>query len=446
MNGWTIFFGLVAAYILFLVWLNRTGRMERWNLSLLLGFILMIRTQHGKGTIDAVARPKRFWNVFGDLGTATTLVGMFAMTVLMIWSMIISLRPDSGIEPPSASEVLVIPGVNPLVPLWYGIFALIVTLVVHEGGHGVLARANGLRVRSLGLLFAIVPIGAFVEPDEDDLMKASRRKRLRVFAAGPMVNLVVGAIVLAGFAGMVGSAEAHPGLPIMSVTQDDPAEIAGILPGDRIVQAGTMQIASPVDFTEFMDQRSPGDQVVFVTSDGSEHAATLTSRWAAMSEQERQAALEADPAAAEALEDQAFLGVHIYDTELYQGVLSDPVGRFTNFLFLVSLPFGEIRGQPHLGTYLPEFFDGGEAYWVGVTVLFWVFWINLMVGLTNILPMLPLDGGHIFRDSVAAAVDRVRPRMDEETKQRLIGRAAGGMSFLILGAFLIQVFAPRLVQ
>ncbi|HET6398832.1 MAG TPA: site-2 protease family protein, partial [Candidatus Thermoplasmatota archaeon] len=201
MNGWLVTLALVAAYVTFVVWLIQTGRLRRWNLSLMLGIILMVRTQRGKGALEVLARPKRLWNVLGDFGILLTLTGMLLMTLLFLWSVWFALQPDSGVQPLGASEILVIPGVNPFVPLWYGILALILTLVVHEGGHGILARANNMRVKSLGLLFAVVPIGAFVEPDEEDLNSSTRRNRLRVFAAGPLLNLIFAALFLGLFVG-----------------------------------------------------------------------------------------------------------------------------------------------------------------------------------------------------------------------------------------------------
>jgi len=51
---------------------------------------------------------------------------------------------------------LLIPGINPYVPIIYGWLALIVALVVHEGAHGVVARSLGMPVKSAGLLFLLI--------------------------------------------------------------------------------------------------------------------------------------------------------------------------------------------------------------------------------------------------------------------------------------------------
>jgi membrane-associated protease RseP (regulator of RpoE activity) len=465
-TGWLIALGLVVLYILFLFWLVQSGRMQKWNLSLMLGFALMVRTQRGKGTIEAIAKARRFWNAFGDAGTVLTILGMVAMTLLFAFTLVFSLTPNNQVEPLGASEILVIPGVNPFVPLWYGLIALIVTLVVHEGGHGILARANGMRVKSLGLLVAVVPIGAFVEPDEDDLKAAPRRRRLRVFSAGPAVNLTVAALFLVGFVASVGAAEPVEGVPLTAVSQDLPADQAGLEPGDVITSIDGEPMPDAAAFQEFMEERAPGERVVVIERDGTSHDVVLVSRWDSFSDGEREAvtagredamaacraSLEPDPATgaecAERYQQQAILGVSVFRVGFIQQVLTHPLSSLQNFGLMVSLPIGEVRDAPYLSVYLPSFYDapwGGDLFWPLATLLFWIFWINLMVGLTNILPMLPLDGGHVFRDVVGGILERLRPAMDPVRRDRVVGRTAGIVSFAILAAFILQIIGPRLV-
>jgi membrane-associated protease RseP (regulator of RpoE activity) len=467
-SGWTIFFSLLGAYMVFLVWLVRSGRLEKWNLGLLLGIILMMRTQRGRRALEIIARPKRFWNALGDVGTVVAFLGMAAMTFVMIALLPVVLSPRNAVQPLGASEILVIPGVNPFVPLWYGLIALVVTLVVHEGGHGILAMANKMRVKSLGLLFAIVPIGAFVEPDEDDMVQASRRNRLRVFAAGPTLNFVTWGVTLAIFAGMAGAATAIAGAPIATVTADAPAANGGILPGDILTGGDGTSFADWTGFTAFMQTKAPGDTVTFTLHEGGTRAVTLGDRWSRelndaqrshiLNEEEGWQAMCARSGAAdaqsggecaEALQQSAFLGISTLRTDV-PGVLSQPFsdgGR--NFLLYAALPIGEVRGQPYLSGYLPDFHEtpfDSSVYWPLLLLAFWVSWINLMVGLTNILPMLPLDGGHLFRDGVAGVLGRLRPKLAPERRDKIVGRLAGVVSFTILIAFLLQIFGPRIVQ
>ncbi len=49
---------------------------------------------------------------------------------------------------------------------------------------------------------------------------------------------------------------------------------------------------------------------------------------------------------------------------------------------------------------------GPYSVWVGVLV--YLFWINLMLGIFNLLPGFPLDGGRIFRSAMTPILGRVK--------------------------------------
>ncbi|MEK6975476.1 MAG: site-2 protease family protein [Candidatus Thermoplasmatota archaeon] len=450
-SGWLIALGLLVLYVAFVVWLVQSGRMAKWNLSLMLGFALMVRTHRGKRLLDAIARPRRLWAFFGDLGTVVTLLGMALMAPLMVLLAYITLT-DSRVEALAANEILVIPGVNPFVPLWYGLIALIITLVVHEGGHGVLARANGMRVKSLGLLFAVVPIGAFVEPDEDDLKAAPRRRRLRVFSAGPGVNLACAALFLFAVAMLAGATDARPGMHVALAVEGAPSDLAGIGPGDTIQAADGIVLPNWESFRAFMETKAPGDNVTFTmraaNGDTSDAVATLGSRWDSLSAQTQEELIRDDPAQAEDLQNAAYLGVYPLlpeDSDFF----AHPFESGRNFALLTSAPIGEVRGQPMLSVYLPAFYEtpfDADVFWVLFNLAFWIFWLNLMVGLTNILPLGILDGGHIFRDAIGGLVARVRPGLDPDRQDRVVKGASRLMSWVIGIAFLVQIFGPRLVS
>jgi membrane-associated protease RseP (regulator of RpoE activity) len=478
-----ILISLLVAYVLFLVVLIRTGRMEKWNLSLMLGVVLMQRTQHGKRTIDFIARPKRFWNFVGDLGIVLTLSGMVAITVFFLWSVWLAVQPGSGVPALGLQEIFVIPGVNPFVPLWYGLAALAITLVVHEGGHGILARANEMKIKSLGLLWLVVPIGAFVEPEELDLKVASRRNRLRVFGAGPAVNIAFAAIALTCFALLMGSLVPKDGAWIAGVTQDAlgndmPAKKAGIVAGDILVDACVLGpgandcLPQPLHdwagLTQFLNGTRPGQTVRFGLEDGSTARVTLVSLWDTLGHADQYNVTAGTPAAmrfcaalvepdpktgsecAAALQARPRAGVSAISPERLS-YLSDPFENSgIGFVRLTALPIQEVLSkEPVLGLYAPSFHTTpfhAPTFWVLANLAFWVFWINLMVGITNILPMLPLDGGHIFREAAGSVVGRLRPGLSSERRDRIVGVIATGMSFLILGAFIIQIAAPHLVR
>lgn len=104
---------------------------------------------------------------------------------------------------PSAPPVLspIIPGISipgsPIdVPLFYGIIALFVVIVIHEFSHGLLCKVHRLRVKSSGVgIMVILPL-AFVEPDEESLKKADYKVQNSMFAAGPFSNILTAIFVL----------------------------------------------------------------------------------------------------------------------------------------------------------------------------------------------------------------------------------------------------------
>lgn len=89
---------------------------------------------------------------------------------------------------------LALPGLNPIMPFWFTLFALIVAVVLHEMAHGLQARANGIPVIHTGLLYGVVPLGAFVEPDDEVTKRSSRKARLHLAAAGIATNFIIGAV------------------------------------------------------------------------------------------------------------------------------------------------------------------------------------------------------------------------------------------------------------
>ncbi len=472
-TGLIIFLGLLALYVVFVFWLVQTKRLEKWNLSLLLGIILMIRTQRGTRTIDFIARPKRLWNAIGDFGIFLTLTGMVLITLVLLWTVWLVMQPDSEFPALGATEILVIPGVTPFVPLVYGLIGLIVTLVVHEGGHGVLARANGMKLKSIGLLVAIVPIGAFVEPDDLDIKVASRRQRLRVYGAGPAVNFGFAAIALAAFALMMGSLAPIPGVHVAALSEGGPAQDAGVQVGQTIVDVRTdegawQRIADWDSLLRFINTTSPGDTVHFFFFDGTERKIALESQWSAIpvktqesissNQTEGLAFCEArlQPAPKTGAECFArFSGASRMGISPFQDAsfapLANPLGRNgINMLVMFSLPLAEIRGgASFLNVYIPAFYAepfAPDIFWVAANILFWIFWINLAVGITNILPMLPLDGGHIFRDAAGGVYQKLRPGLATERRERLVNLTVGAVSLTMLAAFIIQIGWPHLMN
>jgi len=68
---------------------------------------------------------------------------------------------------------------------------LFVSMVIHEASHGIQMLREKLRLESAGLiLVGLLPLGAFVEPNEREMKKAEELRQLRVYSAGPSSNFL----------------------------------------------------------------------------------------------------------------------------------------------------------------------------------------------------------------------------------------------------------------
>jgi membrane-associated protease RseP (regulator of RpoE activity) len=203
------------------------------------GPLLTIHSQRGKALLNRLAQRRRFWRAWANVGVGIALlllVALFAVVLLSAYQNITS--PNlSPIQNPQ--DVLVIPGVNQFLPLSAApdiIIGLLVGLVVHEGGHGLLCRVEDIGISSMGVvLFSLIPIGAFVEPDEEERAVANRGAQTRMFAAGVTNNFAVTVVAFALLFGPVtGAISVAAGVPVGGSLPGSPAENAGIGHGDRI--------------------------------------------------------------------------------------------------------------------------------------------------------------------------------------------------------------------
>ena len=138
----------------------------------LMGPVLLLKTKRGRKLIEKISR-KKFWKHYARICifvSYSLLVFSFAM---IIWEAYMAMYVPKS-RAPSPVEVLGIPGINPVIPITYGIVGLIVAIVVHEGAHGIMAAWQKLKIMSMGSALFIVQVGAVVEPDEEELMKGPR--------------------------------------------------------------------------------------------------------------------------------------------------------------------------------------------------------------------------------------------------------------------------------
>ena len=450
------FLAAVVGWLVFLYVLRRTGKAqklepeakeEKGGLALM-GPFLMWRTVHGRRLLDRLARRKRFWRWFGDASIVIVGASMALMTALLVWLafLVVNIPRERA---PTPEMLLGLPGLNPLIPLWYGILGLAVAIIIHEFCHGILARVSKIKVNFLGLLLFIVPVGAFVEPDEAEMKAMPRRERARLFAVGPAVNIMIAFFTALIFSSvfMAGVSPVASGIGVAAVVSGGPAEQHGWHAGTIVLEANGTRVTTFAGFTSVMANTTAGQNVSFTWVD-KRMAATTT----AMIQLGDAGNLTRDPSRA----GKGALGITLFPVRLTTSYFH-PIGGAGEFgglvqstLAYISLPF---TGLQPMGGLAQEFFIvsgplaalGEPAFWTLANIFYWVFWLNLMLGMTNALPAVPLDGGYIFRDGLHALVARVRKGMAVERRDRVVRNVSYAFALMILALIVWQFIGPRIL-
>ncbi|MCW3133475.1 MAG: site-2 protease family protein [Methanophagales archaeon] len=257
-------FLMLVLYIFLIYWfivliLDRKGFLQRYNISSF-GPILMIRTTRGEKLLERLSKgelKETFWRTYANIGTVLVVIAMIFMFVLVLLSAYATFTVQP--EPTEFNEPrnwLLIPGLNKFIPLcaWVG---FVVALVVHELSHAILSTVEKIKVKSMGLLVALIPIGAFAEPDSEQLFGekagkgekkkvATARERTRILSAGITSNFVVAFIAFALFFSILFAIQpvSDKMLFVHGVVEGSTAEKAGIEPGMFITKVDGLKITN----------------------------------------------------------------------------------------------------------------------------------------------------------------------------------------------------------
>ncbi len=457
---WALVAVAVGVYAGALVALARTHRLGRDKTFSLFGPALMLKTQRGRSFLDRVGRARRFWNAFGDLGIALAFLAMATIVVLLVWEAIIASTLPASVAP-SPSEALGLPGINPYIPWGYGILALIIGVGLHELCHGILARANNIPVKTLGVLFLVIPIGAFVEQDEEAMTRASPRRRDRVAAAGVMANFALAGAFFLVLAALFSTAiqPAAPGVAVASVFSGSPAGNVSLASGDIITSLNHTATPTSEDLRTALGEARPGE-TVWVTWYSPSRGGIIGANVTLGSESAFIPSLAGNATAIH----QAFLGIYelpvppqtvatLFTNPLSPSITAgSPGGRanpFGGVLLFLALPFvaeEPIQGS-EMGLYTihgPLSAVPGGAVWILVNTLYWLVWMNFLLGLSNALPAVPFDGGFLFRDLASGVVRRLRKTWTAPQVEGVVSRLSILATFAILLLIVWQFVGPRL--
>ncbi len=361
------------------------------------GPIMAIRTFR-VGFFDRFIAFRTFLRLYGTLGVCMVVVVSVFITAMLIFSVRYTLivQPEpTGIYKPQ--NILLLPGVNEYVPSTLAVWlAFIITIAVHEFGHGVLCRIENITVKGMGVLLAVIPIGFFVEPDEEELEKTKGMPKARMFGAGITNNLVVGLACFVFLILLIGMAVPATAPVIHGIYKGYPADLAGVPQGSVVTSVNGVPVATRDDVASVLNTTKPGDMAVLqVQKDGAiaDYSLTLT-KWP-----EENGRFS------------GFMGVQYYDGATIKQAISSMLSPVGLLQFLI-IPFDTSTGSQFLRIiafdspdqqYYEVPFDG---YWGIVHILFWCGWININVGIFNAIPMIPLDGGYILKEGVDRLLDR----------------------------------------
>ena len=547
----------IIVLIAFAVWwfvimdLDRAGILKKYNFSSY-GPLLILRTYRGQKLLDWIAKPKKFWKTLITAGLPLVFVSMVAYLALVIFACVSEFINIQSVPAPSAMtnpvNALAIPGVNQFIPFWWGWLALIVAMLVHEFSHAIMAKADDVGVKSLGLLLIPIPIGAFAEIDEEELFgtksegakadiigpletkapgegkrKASTAQFVRIISAGVIANLIVFALAfLLLFGPVLGSiAATNNNVFIFDVTPGSPAAQAGIMPNTLVTAVNGVSFTTGADFESYLSARPNSTVVISGIYDGSPSNYTINIGGTGGAYIQNVTASTTLPAYSAGLmpnmritavngmamaDQSAFMnymantspGQQVVVTAVdqnnvqkdytmvlgsgsgtkgYIGVttLNDPIGMtvdtanaqsyldglrnmpfsINGWLRLMMMPFLQFMNvDPGLDIFHTAYGSmftvtgwlaplGNHLYDL-IDCLYWIGWLNFMVGTFNCLPMIPMDGGHVFRELLRRAIEPVVK--DQAKADRICGAIVNGLAATLIAAILFMVAAPYLVH
>ncbi|WP_420453217.1 M50 family metallopeptidase [Ilumatobacter sp.] len=334
--------------------------------------------------------------------------------------------------------------------LWWFMFVVgvVISVFFHELGHFLTAKWTGMKATQFFLFFGprlwsfrrgeteygvrALPLGAFVriigmnrmdadvEPGDEDrtYRQKSFPRRLLVISAGSIMHMIIAVVLL--FVVYVGQGERTivPEVVVGEAIPGLPAEQAGVRDGDRIVAVGGAAVADPLELGDAVRSYEPGDVVdVGVVRDGRELTIPVG------------LAARTDVPESDELFGTTYLGVSSFNPVTYveHGV---PAAAGNAIVDVVPTAWESTKGvlkalNPiNILTHLDGSNDDPTTRpvtLVGVTGLsddvgesegfFGVLWLlavlNVFVGVFNMFPLLPLDGGH----AAVAVYERVREAM-----------------------------------
>lgn len=341
---WVLIFYSV---VILLIYLNRSKFEFQGKI------VALLRTKKGIGTIHNIGKKhSELIKILGYIGIGVGFIGLLAISGMLLkglWDLFFVPNALPAVTP--VIPGVKIPGSPIFVPLFYGLFALFFVVVIHEFSHGIVAAAHGLKIKSTGIAFFGPIMGAFVEPDEKELIKKPDTVQYSIYAAGPFSNIILGIVALLVMIFILtplqGSITNESGVTFIDVQNNTPAQKYGLYKDMTIVNVDGNKIKNMDDFQTFLDSTKP-NQTIKIISDKNE---TFNLTMAAHPDNSKR----------------GYLGI--------LGVKTKTTLKVEDSLF--------------------KFIDASLK--VIAQLFFWIYLLSLGIGLANLLPLGPVDGGRMLQ-------------------------------------------------
>jgi regulator of sigma E protease len=361
-----------------------------------------------------------------------------------------------------------------------GVLILVFLVSVHELGHAIFARRNGVVVEEFGIgfpprawakklkngiLFTLnwLPLGGFVKlqgehdaaTQKGDYGAATYWQKTRILLAGVLINWLVAVLLLTVLA-WTGLPKILPNqfsvasdttivkkpIELTLVTKDSPAEKAGLQAGDQILRFGGKLIQSPDELSEATKVNKGKKVEIIYSRDGVEASKDVTLRtdatkgYLGVSSDQRQQ-IQASWSA-------PIVGVVTTGQFTYvtlQG-LGNLIADFAKGIFLQFSPSSSTRAEAGkslekasnsvagpigiLGTIFPAAEQAGLTQLIFLTAV-----ISLTLAVMNALPIPALDGGRWFTMTIFRLL-KIPLTKEREEKIQTVG-------FLLLMGLIVLV-------
>jgi len=364
--------------------------------------------------------------------------------------------------------------------VWTLVFVagLLASIFLHEVGHFVTARRTGMKAtqffmgfgprlwsRQKGEVeygFRAIPLGAFVriigmngldEVEPEDEPRAYRNqsfpRQLLVITAGSLMHMFIALVLFVGVYGFAGRYDDTGKVAVVHAPQaGSPASMAGIREGDIVVALNKNKVTTRNELVEAIVAKVPGDAVeVVVLRNGVEKTVTAT--------------LAGNPMNTSI----AYLGIATSSTGYVKQSLSDSVvhgvgdvvrtaGNSVKGVIGALNPMNSVHALRDSGQNLasrPTTVVGASQIGGQLgkdqglkAVLLLLASVNVFVGVFNMFPLLPFDGGH----AAIAAYERVRSRRGERYRADinkmipLTTIVMGLMGFLLFVGLYLDITKP----